>query len=75
MISNIKLISNKIYVGIFNVFNVRIIRIIFRLLFIKSNLFFFENCDLKVLAIFLLFTFFLEFALIFSIIYPKKKSK
>jgi hypothetical protein len=43
-------------------FKVEIIKIKINFLFIMSNLFFFQTCDFKVLAIFLLFTFFLEFA-------------
>jgi hypothetical protein len=55
VISNINLqkISNKFYVGI--------VRIDFKKILIRST-FFLQICDLKILAIFLLFTFFFEFA-------------
>jgi len=67
MISNIKILKNskKFDIGIFYVFNIRIIKISLKVVFIRSNLFFFEICDLILLAIFLLFTFFFEFGLFF----------
>jgi hypothetical protein len=56
--------SNKFDVEIVYVFKVGIIRIIFKFLLITSN-FIFQIYDPKFLASFLLFTFFLEFALFF----------
>jgi hypothetical protein len=49
-------------------FKVGIIRINFKLLFIRSNLFSSKNFISSFCQLFLLFTFFLEFALLF----PKK---
>jgi hypothetical protein len=58
--------SNELDVEIVCVFQVGIIITNFQFLFIKSNIFFFQIFDPNVLAHFMLFTFFLEFALLFS---------
>jgi len=57
--------SNKFDVEIVYVFKVGIIRIILKFLLITSN-FIFQIYDPNFLASCLLFTFFLEFALLFS---------
>jgi hypothetical protein len=56
MISKIKF-SNKFDVGIFYVFNIGIIIINFKLLFIGNKTFFFENSDFNFLATFCHFIF------------------
>jgi hypothetical protein len=56
--------SNKFDVGIVYVFKVGIIRIILKILLIRSS-FFFQIYNPKFLASFLLFSFFLEFTFFF----------
>jgi hypothetical protein len=58
--------SNEFDVEIVRVFQVGIIITNFQFLYIKSNNFFFQIFYPNVLTHFMLFTFFLEFALFFS---------
>ncbi len=67
--------SNKLDVGIVYVFKVGIMRINLKILLIRSNIIFFKFSIPIFLASFLLFTFILEFALIFPIFSPTRIAK